>query len=265
MNTKDNKIAIVTGATGAIGYAIAENIARRPNWEVVMIVRDPTRGEDAAQKLRESTGNPGIDIKIADMGSAASIKTLRANWEGPVHALVNNAALTPRKREETVEGLESQWGVNVIGYWRMAMAFKDILAAASPSRLVNVASSWAGGLNLIDPEFRRRPYNNDSAYRQSKQANRLMSFLLADEWMESGISVNACHPGEVSSRLSNNLGFGGSTSPEDGADTPAWLAADPEAKGINGKWVSSRTAVTEEFATDTNLMIGLWQLFHHFN
>jgi NAD(P)-dependent dehydrogenase (short-subunit alcohol dehydrogenase family) len=232
---------------------------------VVLVVRDQARGEEAAAGLRASTGNPGISVRTADLGSASSIKALRAAWKGPLHALVNNAATAPRRREETKDGMEAQWGVNVIGYWRMATAFRDVLSASAPSRLVNVASYWAGGLSLSDPEFRRRPYDNDTAYRQSKQANRLMSVLLAGEWMDLGISVNACHPGDVNSRLSNNLGFGGSASPEEGADTPSWLAADPEAGDISGKWVSSKEASDDEFAKDSRMLSGLWHLLQHYS
>lgn len=264
MKAPNKQVAMITGATGMIGYAIAENIASRPDWEVVMVVRDSLRGEEAAGKIRKNTGNPEVSVRIADLASAASINALRAGWDRPLHALINNAAVAPQGRQETKEGLEAQWGTNVLGYWRMATAFKDRLSAAAPSRLVNVASSWAGGLNLIDPEFRRRPYNNDSAYKQSKQANRLMSVLLAGEWEEYNIAVNSCHPGNVKSRLSKNLGFGGAMSPEGGADTPSWLAADPEAKGISGKWVSGREAVDEKFAMDAGMMTGLWHLLHHY-
>lgn len=246
------RIAAVTGATGAIGYAIAENIARHAEWELVLIVRDAVRGEEAAKRLRGDTGNSRVSVRTADLGLAADISALAQNWEGPLHALVNNAALTPRRRTETAEGVESQWGVNVLGYYRMARAFGDILADSAPSRLVNVASYWAGDLRLDDPEFRRRRYHNGTAYRQSKQADRMVTVHLADVWSRRGIAVNACHPGDVNSRLSNDLGFGGSTSPSDGADTPAWLAVDPEAEGIHGKWVSSRNPSSDPFGRDTS-------------
>lgn len=105
---------------------------------------------------------------------------------------------------------------------------------------------------MDDPEFQRRRYDNDSAYRQSKQADRMLSVLLADSWEEDGISVNACHPGDVRSRLSRNLGFGGSQTPGQGADTPFWLATAEDAANIHGMWVSSRSAGVEPFA-DGNL------------
>jgi len=66
------------------------------------------------------------------------------------------------------------------------------------ARIVNVASYWAGGLNLDDVEFKNRHYNNDSAYRQSKQANRMLSTYSSSLLAPDGIKVNACHPGEVS-------------------------------------------------------------------
>jgi NAD(P)-dependent dehydrogenase (short-subunit alcohol dehydrogenase family) len=92
---------------------------------------------------------------------------------------------------------------------------------------VNVASYWAGGLDLGDLEFKRRPYDNDQAYRQSKQADRMLSVAFAERLREHRVWVNACHPGDVRSRLSANLGFGGHETPEQGAATPVWLATAP--------------------------------------
>ncbi|MDF1568811.1 MAG: SDR family NAD(P)-dependent oxidoreductase [Spirochaetaceae bacterium] len=248
MENMNRRVAAVTGATGAIGCAIAESIARLPDWEVVLIVRDRPRGESTAQKISRTTGSSAIRVEIADLGVASDITSLRQTWRGPLHALVNNAAVTPPEREQTAEDVEAQWGVNFLGYWRMAKAFHSVLSESAPSRLVNVASYWAGGLDLDDPEFKRRRYDNDSAYRQSKQADRMLSVLLADSWNEDGISVNACHPGDVRSRLSRNLGFGGSQTPAQGADTPSWLATAEDAVNIHGMWVSSRSAGVEPFA-----------------
>ncbi len=93
--------------------------------------------------------------------------------------------------------------------------------------MINVASYWAGDLDLDDLEFNRRPYRNGTAYRQSKQANRMLTVAFAERLRPRGIAVNACHPGDVHSKLSHDLGFGGSMTPEEGAATPVWLATSP--------------------------------------
>jgi NAD(P)-dependent dehydrogenase (short-subunit alcohol dehydrogenase family) len=79
--------------------------------------------------------------------------------------------------------------------------------------VVNVASYWAGGLDLGDLELERRRYDNDAAYRQSKQADRMLSVAFAERLRDAGVTANACHPGDVVSTLSRNLGFGGHETP----------------------------------------------------
>ena len=70
----------------------------------------------------------------------AAIATLAQRWKGPLHVLVNNAAITPRQREETPEGIELQFATNVLGYFRMICTFRKLLVESAPSRVVNVAS-----------------------------------------------------------------------------------------------------------------------------
>jgi retinol dehydrogenase-13 len=51
-----------------------------------------------------------------------------------------------------------------------------------------------------------------------------------------GVTVNACHPGDVRSTLSGNLGFGGSQTPDDGARTPTWLAIESTGGNVTGRY-----------------------------
>jgi NAD(P)-dependent dehydrogenase (short-subunit alcohol dehydrogenase family) len=136
----------------------------------------------------------------------------------------------------------------------MIRAFTPYLFAAEGSQVVNVASYWAGGLDLDDLEFRRRRYNNDAAYRQSKQADRMLSAAFAERLSDQGICVNACHPGDVNSTLSNNLGFGGHQSPGEGADTPVWLAIGSAGTETRGCYFESRRAVPCRFSKDRNMV-----------
>ena len=108
------------------------------------------------------------------------IKTFAEGWTGGLDILVNNAATAPRPRITTPDGVEMQFAVNVLGYYRMITHFAPKMAGSSDPRIVNVASYWAGGLDLSDLEFKRRRYDNDSAYRQSKQADRMLTAAFAE-------------------------------------------------------------------------------------
>ena len=132
--------------------------------------------------------------------------------------------------------------------------------------MLNVASYWAGDLDLNDLEFNRRRYDNGRAYRQSKQADRMLAVAFARCFEPLGITVNACHPGDVNSRLSNDLGFGGHESPDQGADTPVWLATDPIGERVSGAYFEHRQAKPDRFAQDSaesEACVSLPHICHH--
>jgi NAD(P)-dependent dehydrogenase (short-subunit alcohol dehydrogenase family) len=125
--------------------------------------------------------------------------------------------------------------------------------------VVNVASYWAGDLDLDDLQFTRRRYNNNEAYRQSKQANRMLSVVFAAHLADQGITVNACHPGNVNSRLSNNLGFHGHQSPDEGARTPVWLAVGPIGGQVTGRYFEGLREVRCAFGQDAPAIEALYE------
>jgi NAD(P)-dependent dehydrogenase (short-subunit alcohol dehydrogenase family) len=255
----ESRVFLVTGATGAIGKAIALQLAETPGHEVVLVGRDEVRTRQATSDVIRATGNDRTRYEIADLSRQADILALADWWRNPLHVLINDAAVTPRVRQETPEGIEIQFATNVLGYFWMTQAFRDILARSAPARVINVSSYWAGDMDLGDLEFRRRRYNNNRAYRQSKQANRMLTAAFAERLKSRGISVNACHPGDVSSRLSNNLGFGGHESPEEGADTPVWLAKESVGQVETGKYFEQRNAVKDRFSQDRAAVEALYQ------
>lgn len=258
----DLRIAIVTGATGAIGAAIARGIAAREQHAVVLVCRDEEKARQAVSEIMRRTGNQQVRYELADLSRQGSIQSLAERWHGPLHILVNNAAVTPRTRQETPEGIELQFATNVLGYFWMTQAFSETLKASAPARIVDVASYWAGGLDLTDLEFTRRRYTNSAAYRQSKQANRMLVVAFAERLEPFGVAVNACHPGDVNSRLSNNLGFGGHETPEQGARTPVWLATDDTGGSVTGKYFEhtrqERGQVRDPFAQDSGAIEALY-------
>jgi retinol dehydrogenase-13 len=257
---EQKKTAIVTGATGAIGIAIARQLLTTGNYHVIMVVKDEIKAERIRKEIILSTKMDDITFYVTDLSRKAEVFHLADVISEPLHLLVNNAACTPRKRIETPEGIEKQFATNVLGYFWMMEAFIPHLKAGSPSRIVNVASYWAGGLQMDDLEFRSRRYHNDDAYRQSKQADRMLTMAFSEKLKHSGITVNACHPGDVNSTLSNNLGFGGHETPDQGARTPVWLATSPDLDGVTGKYFEALGEVPCQFSRDMTAIEKLFEI-----
>ena len=244
----NSKTILITGATGAIGSATAKLFAKNILFKLVLLARNGEKLKQTTEELIRKTGNQSISFLVADVSRKSQVISIANNWEGPLDVLINVAATTPRMREETPEGIEMQWATNVLGYFWMMKYFAPHLEKSSPSRIVNVASYWAGGLDMTDPEFKHRHYNNDTAYRQSKQANRMLTVAFAEKYKEKGIAVNACHPGDVRSTLASNLGFGGHETPDQGAATPVWLAISSEVESITGKYFEHKKIAFCQFA-----------------
>jgi retinol dehydrogenase-13 len=256
----DPQYVFVTGATGAIGKAIAENIARKKDYCVVLVARDEKKAIQTLRELKESTGNDQLEYVLVDLSEHRQIYAMADAWKKPLDILINNAATSPRKREENRYGIEMQFATNVLGYFSMMDAFTGHLSRSSRARIVNVASYWAGGLNFSDLQFRSRRYDNDTAYRQSKQADRMLSAAFAERLRQYSIAVNACHPGDVNSRLSNDLGFGGHESPDEGAETPVWLATTPAGIENTGKYFEHKRETNCPFSQDRNSVNKLYDL-----
>jgi NAD(P)-dependent dehydrogenase (short-subunit alcohol dehydrogenase family) len=143
------------------------------------------------------------------------------------------------------DGVELVWATNVLAYFLVTELLLPRLKAAGKARVVNVASQLAGGLDLTDVQFERRPWSGRAAYAQSKQADRMLTWALARRLSGQGVTANAMHPGFVATEI---FGKGGGPvsllaslysklrgrRPEEGADTVVWLAACPEVEGRSG-------------------------------
>jgi len=259
-NHSNKKTVLISGGTGAIGTAIARLIAMKQNYKVVILARNEHKAKTTVAELKASSGNPDISFLIANLSSKQEIRKLAVAWKGPLDILINNAGTTPRQRLETAAGIEMQFATNVLAYFWMMKYFTPILQQSAPARIVNVASYWAGNLDLDDLEFTQRNYDNGTAYRQSKQANRMLTVAFAERQKPLGITVNVCHPGEVNSKLSNDLGFGGHESPEQGAATPAWLATSDDVEGITGGYFEHLHQTSCQFSRDKKSIEKLYEI-----
>lgn len=76
----------------------------------------------------------------------------------------------------TDDGYELTFATNVPGYHRLSLAMIEQLRAGAPARIVNVASTFAGDLDLDDLQFQARPYDELQAYARSKACNRPLTW-----------------------------------------------------------------------------------------
>ena len=248
------RTCLVTGANSGIGKETARGLARLGH-RVVLACRDAERGEAARRDIAETTGNPAVELMIVDLARQASIREFARDFlasHRELHVLVNNAGVWSTRRREGPDGIEETWAVNVLGYFLVTELLLGRLRESAPARIVNVASKLAGELDLDDVEFRRRPYSGISAYSQSKQADRMLSWALARRLDGTGVTVNAMHPGGVNTPLfakggglmamaASVVAKAAGKTPEQGADTAVWLAASPEVEGNSGRfWIDRR-------------------------
>ena len=113
------KRCLVTGANSGIGFATAEELARR-GAAVVMVCRDKERGEAARAKIAKRVPEASVDLLIADLSSQAEISRLAAQLidrYAHLDVLVNNAGVFLGSRRETVDGLEATFAINHLAYF----------------------------------------------------------------------------------------------------------------------------------------------------
>jgi NAD(P)-dependent dehydrogenase (short-subunit alcohol dehydrogenase family) len=251
----DGKVAIVTGATGGVGFETALGLARR-GATTVLAGRNDDKGARALARIQSQVPDGKIRFERLDLASLASIRrfadTVIATHGGVIDILVNNAAVMglPTRRL-TEDGFEQQIGVNYLGHFALTAWLKDALCAGTGGgRVVNLASlaHRRGRLGLDDFQS-ARSYDPMHAYARSKLAMLVFALELqrrAEEkqWNLVGIAV---HPGwartdiiangmgadspNVKARLME-LAFGLVAQPAREAALPSLYAVmAPEAKG----------------------------------
>jgi NAD(P)-dependent dehydrogenase (short-subunit alcohol dehydrogenase family) len=262
-------IALVTGPTSGIGLQIARDLAAT-GAQLVLACRDVGKGETVAAELRR-IGAPAVRVGHLDASSAASIDAFARGCAKDlprVDVLVNNAGVAQARRHVTSDGFELTFATNVLGYHRLSLALLDLLRASAPARIVNVASTFAGDLDLDDLQFTTRPYDELQAYAQSKACNRLLTWALARRLAGSGVTANAMAPGFVpATGLARGLSpdrqreYTGRTgrSLDEGADTAVWLATSADVDGVSGRFFYDRRERPCEFR-DQALEERLWRI-----
>lgn len=254
MTAMEDRRVVVTGATSGIGKEIARALVAR-GAEVVLACRDAERGNRTAQEISAGTSRPEPSVMVVDTADQTSIRRfadLYGRRHGSLDVLVNNAGVLRPQREISVDGHELTLATNVLGYHLMTRELLDALRAGTAARVVNVASTYAGDVDLDDLPFQRRPYDGMRAYAQSKACDRLLTWSWARRLEADGITANAVAPGlvlesalyrDVPDEIRRYLEQQPSRSLTEGADTAVWLAGSPDVGGLTGRFFERRTEI----------------------
>lgn len=185
----EGKTAVITGAGGGIGRALARAFAGQ-GTRVILLDRDEERTAPLVAELGNDAFTLACDLSKADEIAAAAEKVEIA---GGADILVNNAGILRPGPLESVS--EADWSamlaVNLTGYLAAAQAFGKGMINRGDGALVHVASI-AGS----------HPQPASGAYSASKAAILMLSRQLAFEWGPKGIRSNTVSPGLVRTPLS---------------------------------------------------------------
>lgn len=265
------RVCLITGANSGIGKETALGLARL-GAEVVMLCRDRGRGGTAMREITADSGNRSISLLLADLSSQKEIRRVAEEFRSShdrLHVLLNNAAIVPRKRTLTVDGLEMQFAVNHIAYFLLTHLLLDTLKASAPARIINTSSGIhkRGPLNLEDLQA-AKGYKAFRQYGHTKLMNLYFTYELARRLKGTGVTVNAFTPSFNATGLGREFSAGMrlgmklfGSHPRKGARTAIHLANSPEVEGVaGGYFVRSKAVRSSDVSYDEAIGRRLWEV-----
>lgn len=202
----NNKIFVVTGVTSGIGKALVSDIAKTGET-VVMVARDAERGNTILNEIRLATQNRNLDLQLCDLAILSSVRNLAEILQSKytkINLLINNASVYKRKRIVTVDGFEEMFATNHLGPFLLTNLLLERLKAGAQAdgsaRILNITAPSTVQLDFDDLQGEGK-FNSLNAFGATKMANLLFTFALARRLENTGITVNAIHPGLTRSGL----------------------------------------------------------------
>jgi gluconate 5-dehydrogenase len=180
------RLALVTGASVGLGYAIAEGLARA-GARIVLNGRDPARLAAAAVTLRGAGADVMVaPFDVADAGAVTAGIAALVQAHGPLDIVVNNAGVNQRQPLDSFS--DAQWhavlGANLDGPFHVMRAVLPAMKARRRGKVINICSlaSEIGRPNIVP-------------YAASKGGLQMLTRALAVEVAPFGIQVNGIAPG----------------------------------------------------------------------
>jgi Dehydrogenases with different specificities (related to short-chain alcohol dehydrogenases) len=260
-----NKVILITGSTDGIGKQCALELARK-GATVLLHGRNPSLGKTVLEQSSSDLQNDKLGLFVADFASLKQVRRLAdeiLDKHTKLDVLVNNAGVYMRDRQLTEDGFEVTFGVNHLAPFLLTNLLLDLLKKSAPSKIINVSSmvhqNAPFDFHNLQGEKRFDAYD---AYSTSKLANLLFTYVLANRLHNSGVTVNALHPGVIATKMLR-AGFGsmGGRPVEDGAARIEYLIETPGIENASGKYfVNDKEQTSSPHSRDEKLQKQFWAL-----
>ena len=221
---------LVTGATDGLGRALATRLAGE-GATVLAHARSEERGRQTLGGLLDGPGD--VRLVVGDLASLDAVRALADQVPDRLDVLVNNAGIGfAGPRMESADGYELRFAVNYLAGFLLTALLRDRLVA--PARIVNVASLGQQAIDFDDVML-EDGYDGARAYRQSKLAQIMHAFDLAEELAGEGVTATALHPATfMPTKMVTDAGVTPASTVEEGLEATWRLAADPALDGVSG-------------------------------
>jgi NAD(P)-dependent dehydrogenase (short-subunit alcohol dehydrogenase family) len=245
----DRQTILITGATDGLGRGLATELAAA-GARLLIHGRDEQRGRETIAEIAGKTANDDLHLLLADLASLEEVSLLaeRVTREhGRLDVLVNNAGIGTTlpgdgRRMESRDGYELRFAVNYLAGYLLTRRLLPLLERSAPARIVNVSSAGQAPIDFDDVMLERR-YDGVQAYCQSKLAQIMFTFDLAEELAGRGVSATCLHPATyMPTKMVQAAGVEPISSLQEGVRATLRLVADPELAGVTGRYFNGLRA-----------------------
>ena len=246
-----DRTIVLTGGSSGLGFAAAEQFAEL-GATLVIVARDPEKTETAVEQLKADHGNDRIGFELADLSDLDQVRAASERIKDAhptIDVLIHNAGALLPDRREAPDGTELTTQVMVAAPFLMTTLLLDELRAGAPGRVITMSSGgmYTSGLTVSKLQMSEKSYNGAQQYARAKRAQVVLNEMWAAKIPTSEIVFHAMHPGwaDTPGVDAGIPGFGKVMgpllrSPEQGADTMVWLAADDSLEETTGAFWHDR-------------------------
>jgi len=227
----DPEVILITGSTSGLGHETAIRLART-GAHIIIHGRNAERGHEVVAEIEEE-GIGSARFYAADFASLANVRefaeAILRDYDR-LDVLINNAGIgsTAPERQVSQDGHELRFQVNYLAHFMLTELLLDLIMDSTPSRIIHIASSAQAPIDFDDVMI-ERGYTGGRAYGQSKLAQILHTFDLAEELEGTGVIVNVLHPATfMDTPMVTSTGRTPFSTVEEGADAVVNLVLNPD-------------------------------------